>query len=221
VTGQRPSGHSFLFVPCDPLIPLPACALFKMCMHFLDCDQIHLIYSFSVFSMTAAAEVNNMRTESMMKRLLELMSCGDGELGNRELGTVATTELARSSVTLPMCNVLEIDLLLHIFFWQRTYSAASQQLILRPRLIYPGILLMAIELKLYYPIASAVPFCHNLHLFLSAINYLLGFVFGNNMFWGINCSFCCTIVYVYYSVSILACGKQCLLYISTCRPLSF
>jgi hypothetical protein len=38
VAGHRaipPSGHSFLFVPCDPLIPLPACALFKMCMHFL------------------------------------------------------------------------------------------------------------------------------------------------------------------------------------------
>jgi len=43
---------------------------------------------------------------------------------------------------------------------------------------------MAIELKLYYPIASAVPFYDNLHLFLSAINYLLGFVFENNMFWG-------------------------------------
>jgi hypothetical protein len=38
-----------------------------------------------------------------------------------------------------MCNVLEIDLMLPIFFWERTYSAASQQLILRPRLIDPGI----------------------------------------------------------------------------------
>jgi hypothetical protein len=42
--------------------------------------------------MTAAAEDNNMRTESMMKRLLELMSWGDGELGSRDCSNYWTSE---------------------------------------------------------------------------------------------------------------------------------
>lgn len=68
--------------------------------------------------------------------------------------------------------------------------AASQQLILLPRLIYSGIVTGNItEQKLYYPIACAVPFGHNLHFILSVTNYLVGFVFGNNMFWASIVSF--------------------------------
>ena len=78
------------FLPLRPLRPLDTSSCLRTVqnvyafLRLIYCDQFHLIYSFSVFAMTAAAEDNNMRTENMMKRLLELMSCGDGELGSRE-----------------------------------------------------------------------------------------------------------------------------------------